>query len=495
MPSFHYFISQLKDDIIGYRLPYNSFLLDNALIFMDHALSTEIQQDSFVFLGSDVFQQCLRKPLPPRVCFFVGVKSGDLPDNIPHTVNYIALSLPFPVMCTRVISLLRTYTLNRPVLSQRLATREAIEAWMNRISEQMDCSVGLYSEQLLPVFRSERRPSPSAPPAAELIDRFRERGQDMPEDSDTHFFAHIESRESHQRNFYLVLTRNRSFDDFDVKWFSGEALRHILENIQKHEIPLYTFEEQSVEQFIRDIMEENFQNPADIDVKLHSMNRSQASHHSVIYIRMPHKADTIAHSLLMPELRRLFPDSLIGPCRNDIVLFVPNPDRTTVPPVPEADFTSLLETYGAYAGCSLFSKMRFRTCIIMAEANATFGQALPMEKGRRIFYHNDYSMYHLIDLAAQSFQQVHHTRDLTYLIHPGVLRINTYDLKHGTNLLEVLYQYLISGCSIIDTAARMKVHRNTIQTRLQKLNELLEDDYTRSGIIQCRLLVSCMVFF
>ena len=61
--------------------------------------------------------------------------------------------------------------------------------------------------------------------------------------------------------------------------------------------------------------------------------------------------------------------------------------------------------------------------------------------------------------------------------------------------MEVLYHYLINGCRVGDTSISLNMHRNTVQGKLNKLNEIIHEDFTKNGIIQCRILISCMVFF
>lgn len=110
----------------------------------------------------------------------------------------------------------------------------------------------------------------------------------------------------------------------------------------------------------------------------------------------------------------------------------------------------------------------------------------------RLFFYEDYSMYYIIDLCASQYIETHQTNDLIYLIHPSILKICRYDAEHHSNLRDVLYYYLLSGCSLNKTATTAYMHRNTVLNKLNKINELtdipLEDGYNRH-----RMIMSCLI--
>lgn len=495
MITFHHIIARLKDFIISYQLPFNQFTLNKSLVFLDKELSSQITADSFIFCEASVFASCLSMTLPPRICFFVTASGDELPAHIPHNYNYIAFSLDYPVLCTRVMAIYQSYSLYQGRLSRTLSSRQKIEYYMNDLSRLMGAACYLYNEKHQLLLHSRLDLEDDLLDTEFLIEKLEVKNAHTIQDPVYGYYSYLDHQTLLNHTFYLHFVRRKDFSDFDIQWVAREALAHILSGIAEHNIPLYTAAEQSVKQFIEDVMNEAFPSWNEILERYFSLTSSGSLFTTVVYILMPSSADALTHGFFLAELERLFPDCLAGPYGNDVVLFHPNPSKSTRLDLHGLEFTRLLENYSAFAGCSMWTKFRFRTSIIMAQANATFGKNLRLSTVDRIFYHNDYSIYHLIDLAAASYQQVHHTRDLTYLIHPCILRINQYDHQHHTNLLEVLYYYLINGCSVNETASQMNMHRNTIQGKLNRLNELISDDYTRNGLIQCRLLLSCMLFF
>lgn len=67
-----------------------------------------------------------------------------------------------------------------------------------------------------------------------------------------------------------------------------------------------------------------------------------------------------------------------------------------------------------------------------------------------------------------------------YQEHLG--KLEQFDNQHDTPYMETLRIFLLSDCSLIDTASRMHVHRNTIIYRLGKIKELLGTELDNSKI-------------
>jgi hypothetical protein len=55
-------------------------------------------------------------------------------------------------------------------------------------------------------------------------------------------------------------------------------------------------------------------------------------------------------------------------------------------------------------------------------------------------------------------------------------KIEKYDMDHDTVYLETLRIYLLSDCNLLETAARMFTHRNTVVYRIRKIKNLLENE-------------------
>lgn len=51
--------------------------------------------------------------------------------------------------------------------------------------------------------------------------------------------------------------------------------------------------------------------------------------------------------------------------------------------------------------------------------------------------------------------------------------LEEYDREHNTEYLETLHMFLLADCNLLDTAARLHTHRNTVVYRIKRIHEIL----------------------
>lgn len=73
--------------------------------------------------------------------------------------------------------------------------------------------------------------------------------------------------------------------------------------------------------------------------------------------------------------------------------------------------------------------------------------------------------------------------------HSAVIHLRDYDLEHDTELLESLRVYLTHNRSIGESAAALYIHRNTMNYRMAKINELTNIELNDPDVL-CHLLFS-----
>ena len=62
-----------------------------------------------------------------------------------------------------------------------------------------------------------------------------------------------------------------------------------------------------------------------------------------------------------------------------------------------------------------------------------------------------------------------------------------YDARNHTDYLDVLRRYLLTECSIQQTAEQMQVHRNTINYKLRQIREILQTDLNQEARVKIYL--------
>jgi PucR family transcriptional regulator, proline-responsive transcriptional activator len=60
------------------------------------------------------------------------------------------------------------------------------------------------------------------------------------------------------------------------------------------------------------------------------------------------------------------------------------------------------------------------------------------------------------------------------MCHPGVVRLRRFDAENGTDLTETLYAYVENERSLVRTAERLRIHRNTLLYRINKITAILD---------------------
>lgn len=159
------------------------------------------------------------------------------------------------------------------------------------------------------------------------------------------------------------------------------------------------------------------------------------------------------------------------------------------------NFLHLLEEYQLNAGVSYAGHWPelLRTLYLTASSSINLGLKIKKDpKLKRIYTYNEYNPYYVIHLCAQKFIEVHNHDRLIYLVHPDIIELYFYDKKHRSNLLNVLYCYLMNGHNITLTAQACFMHRNTVTNKLAKIQQMIHNDLD-DGESQFQLLLSCMI--
>ena len=136
---------------------------------------------------------------------------------------------------------------------------------------------------------------------------------------------------------------------------------------------------------------------------------------------------------------------------------------------------SLLERFDGY--CCIGNCTKFLTSLrpiyLQTSACTKLGVIFREDKDERIFFYNDYCNYFYTYLCIEAAVKLHNYGAIAYLCTPGLIGILRYDRKNGTQLKETLQTYLCSNRNATLCAQKMFLHRNTINYRINTIEELL----------------------
>ncbi len=122
-----------------------------------------------------------------------------------------------------------------------------------------------------------------------------------------------------------------------------------------------------------------------------------------------------------------------------------------------------------------------------AQEACRIGKQLGSES--KIHFYDDYRFYQILN----------HVSDVKLLrdyIHPSILILHKYDIEHSTKLVETLRQYLSTSCSVKETAQRLFLHRNTMNYRISKIEELTDIDFNDTKTVfrlQCSYKINAIL--
>ena len=98
------------------------------------------------------------------------------------------------------------------------------------------------------------------------------------------------------------------------------------------------------------------------------------------------------------------------------------------------------------------------------------------EPGKRIIFASDHIAETVVRICRQN-------TDMSTYVHPIFRLLNWYDEKYGTNNLETLEEYLLTGGNMSMTAKRLGLHYNTMKYRQNNIKSISNVDINKPEIM------------
>ena len=194
-----------------------------------------------------------------------------------------------------------------------------------------------------------------------------------------------------------------------------------------------------------------------------------------IVLKFEKQSQPTPFNYIIGHLREIFPRSSIAQYNNGLLVLAAKDDYYDDIEYDRAHLMEVLEQFDGYAGigsCTMYLTS-LRPLYIQAAAATRLGRVFCEDKTQRIFYYKDYSMYLIVDMAIEPAVRQHKFGNITYLCQPGVMKVIHYDRQYGTNLMQTLRTYLKKGSNASACASALGVHRNTINYRINMIEDLL----------------------
>lgn len=226
-----------------------------------------------------------------------------------------------------------------------------------------------------------------------------------------------------------------------------------------------------------------------IDALVNAGSELQPFYRVIVIAFSDTNTDTTTYMALRDKIKRILPSTEVFRDNKSLVVLLFHKERTLDPLFPLDEIHDALKEYRAYMiiGHAGRDYSMVRTQFLICQRSLDIAMHLSKEPDRFIFNINDYAMYYAIDMCAQRCYQVFGHMDIILLVHPSIVAIRRYDIKHKTDLLEVLHHYIRNSGSLAKTSEEMFMHRNTVHNKISRLRSMLPFDLDDGSVRQLLL--------
>lgn len=272
-------------------------------------------------------------------------------------------------------------------------------------------------------------------------------------------------------------------DDIEIFDFLGNLLTvELMRDIDRATVP-----DDMMDYFVFDLLEGRLKEEKLImeRLKYFKWNLLSKGKIQIIHIREKERGDVPENSRyrnLMQLFSATFPLAKTFVYRNELKMICSVRDSVRLDVRFTEDLSRLMKQEGLVAGISrpLIEVTTFTEFNRQAVKAVELGSGLRPEQS--IYYYDDFAIYHALELSSNH-------ENLMQFCHSAILVLHDYDLDHDTDLMESLRVFLTHNRSIGESAASLYIHRNTMNYRMSKINELTSIDLNDPDVY-CHLLFS-----
>lgn len=245
---------------------------------------------------------------------------------------------------------------------------------------------------------------------------------------------------------------------------------------------------------VADLIECRLTDPAELEQRTKQLRLAITRYYHILLVRLEGQSDrdTIPWNFIISQLERIFPFSNITTYRGDIFILARKTNRGSRFALDQKRLLPLLEQFNGYMSVSNSSEFLTSLPPLYYQIRDAMRLGRVMSPDQRILYYEDYSMYQIVEMAAEAAQHRLNSRNLAHLCNNALISLLLYDKKNGTNLVEVLHTYLLNERNATETAKLLYLHRNTMLYKIRKIEEVLGESLD-DPILRQRLLFSYQV--
>ena len=184
----------------------------------------------------------------------------------------------------------------------------------------------------------------------------------------------------------------------------------------------------------------------------------------------------IPWNYIISQLQYIFPYSNITTYNGDILLIIQKRQRKSRIRFNEKQLMDLLEQYNGHSCMGNASEFMMSLPPMYYQVRGALRIGCHIDPDRRIYYYEDFAMYQIIEMAADSEIEHLSSRNLAHLCNNEMIALILYDHKYGTNMADILLAYLKYERNTTLTAKALYMHRNTLLNKIKKIEEIIDRD-------------------
>ncbi|MFR5421176.1 MAG: PucR family transcriptional regulator [Oscillospiraceae bacterium] len=194
------------------------------------------------------------------------------------------------------------------------------------------------------------------------------------------------------------------------------------------------------------------------------------------------------YDVLTPRVAEILPASPRVYKKNAIVTFVGVDNAGTLPEETRTAIETLAADGQVLVGVSNLFHKPSKLYVYYQQALQAMSFSRRLSNTGGVFFFSDYAFYIMLD-------RMEDKPLLEQCRHPVLASLETYDAGKNTELYETLKIYTKTGFSKNRTAELMFMHRNTVNYRIQQIENLFSVDFsTRRCCSSCSILLHRRVF-
>ena len=248
----------------------------------------------------------------------------------------------------------------------------------------------------------------------------------------------------------------------------------------------YLFSRQSVDyasnaelgSLVSDIMEGRIVNQTELDQRMKQVKliAHRYFHLMLVSFDQTGSRSSIPWNYVISQLQYIFPYSNITTYNGDILLIIQKRQRKSRVKFNEKYLMNLLEQYNGFSCMGNAAEFIMSLPPMYHQVHGALRIGSHLDPKRRIYYYEDFAMYQIVELAADSEIKHLSSRNLAHLCNNEMIALIMYDQKYNTNMADILLTFLRYERNTTKAAEVLFMHRNTLLYKIKKIEEIIDRD-------------------